>query len=166
MAGILKSIIGATGIGPVSNILQRNTAKGLNKLDRRKIEKLLSKISENSGKISDAQKEVSSRSSFLKRDVRHFFDGNNKEKLKNAEDIVRNLRRSNISKNETVSNLNKGINSRNENIQKLLAEYPTQLGNTAALYSSGLLGAGTYGAAKLTNEDTRDDVKKYLQNLM
>lgn len=89
-----------------------------------------------------------------------------KKKLKNAEDLVRNLRRANISKNETVTNLNQGINSRNENIQKLLSEYPQQLGNTAALYSSGALGAGTYGAAKLTNEDTRDDIKKYFQNLM
>lgn len=80
MAGILKSIIGATGIGPLSNVIQRNSAKGLNTLDRKKIEKLLSSISENSGKISDAQKEVSSRGSFLNRNVRHLFDGSNKEK--------------------------------------------------------------------------------------
>lgn len=155
MAGLLKSIIGATGIGPASNLLQRHAAKGLNNLDRKKINSLLSKISEDAKAMRGVEKEVADRSgSWYSRLNKTIFDSENKQKLQDAEKLLDKLRRATSSREETVSNLQKGISARNKNIQDLLEDYPRQLGNTGTFYgAAGLGGGGYYGANELLSEE-------------
>ncbi len=154
MAGLIKTVIGATGVGPVSNALQRYSSKGLNSIDRRRVQKLLKKITEDGDTMRNLEKEISTRGNFLTRYTKHLFDTDNKGKLNSAQELLDKLRRSTGSQKETVSNLQAGIKSRNKNIQDLLEDYPRQLGNMGTLYGSGALGAGGYyGAQKLLDEE-------------
>ena len=141
---MIKRVIGATGLGPISNVIQSKALQSSVGKNNNRLAKMVEELTAGNSQVNKLQKEVSSRSkNFLFRDHSHWGFGN-KKKLDTAQDQLKDLLNLQSSRNAGVTALRSSVGKQQKNLEDLLTKRPQQMADMATLYSTGALGAGGY----------------------
>jgi len=144
---MIKKVIGATGIGPMHNILKtRSTQKAIDSSSG-KLTKMVEELTSGNKQLNKLQDEVTSRGSFWNRNLTHFLPGN-KKKLGEAETRLQDLINLQNSRSAGVQALRQSVDKQKKSVAELLAERPAEFARMQTLYGTAGLGAGGYYGGK------------------